>query len=188
MATLQTARPRRALLASTAAGALFCLWAAPAFAHGDLHGTVPEKGSTLARAPDHLIINFTEPPAEQSVVSVTDGCSDEVIDELEFDGKAAHVFLSKGQPGKWKVSYKVVSAVDGHRTNGSYALKVTGKRECSGTGGAPDGPDKDGSGPGPQAGEDGDPDEEESSFPVVPVALGSLGLVALALVARRLSG
>ena len=182
------ARPRslRALLGT--ACLVLALWASPAGAHGDLQSTIPEKGSKLEKVPDHLIINFTEAPTKQSLVSVKDGCKDEVVDELQFDGNVAHVFLSKGQPGKWKVSYKVVSAIDGHRTNGSYSLDVTGQADCSANNGGSD-PDDKGAGPGPNAadpdnGEDGD----ESSFPVVPVVIGSLGLVALALVARRLSG
>lgn len=166
------------------------LWSPPATAHGDLQSTIPEKGSKLKRPPDHLIINFTETPAKQSVVSVKDGCKDDVVDVLEFEEKVAHIFLTEGQPGKWTVSYDVISAVDGHRTDGSYTLTVTGKSDCSGKGGS--GPADNGTGPGNQAeGGDGSGDgggEDESSFPVVPVALGSVGLIALALIARRLSG
>ena len=166
---------------------LLLLWPVAAAAHGDLQGTIPEKGSTLQKPPDHLIINFTEAPAEQSAVSVEDGCSDEVVDQLEFEDKVAHVFLTSAEPGKWKVSYEVVSAVDGHKTKGSYSLTVRGKADCSGGSKSDDG----GTGPGPQAG--GGPGEttdedEDGSFPVVPVVIGSAGLVALAVLARRLSG
>lgn len=184
------ARPRSLRTVWATSALVLALPVSPAAAHGDLQGTFPEKGSKLNRPPVHLIINFTEPPSKQSVVSVEDGCSDEVVDEVEFQGNAGHVYLSGGEAGKWKVSYEVVSAVDGHKTDGSYSLTVTGKPDCSPDKGG-DGGDKEKTGPGPQVGADDDPGGslgDESSFPVVPVALGSAGLVALALVARRLAG
>lgn len=42
-----------------------------------------------------------------------------------------HVFLNDGQPGEWTVSYAVVSAVDGHKTNGKYSFTVDGEPECA---------------------------------------------------------
>ena len=158
-----------------------------AHGHGELQGTIPEPGSKLQKAPAHLVINFTEPPTKQSIVTVDDGCREDVVEEVDFQDRTAHVYLRKAQPGRWKVSYEVISSIDGHRTDGSYALTVAGKADCS--------KDKDegkgdGGGPGPQAGGDtgGDTEDDESSFPIVPVALGTGGLVALALVVRRLSG
>ncbi|MDQ4142793.1 MAG: copper resistance protein CopC [Actinomycetota bacterium] len=160
-----------------------------ALAHGDLQSTIPEAGSKSKKPLDHIIINFTEPPTNNSVVRVKDGCDRQIVEELDFEDKAAHVYLSKGQPGKWRVSYDVVSAVDGHKSDGSYSLTVAGKADCSqksnGNGGRAD-PADEATGPGPQAGGGGG--EDESSFPVVPVALGSVGVIALALLARRLSG
>lgn len=163
-------------------------------AHGDLESTIPEAGSKVDKAPDHIIINFTEPPTRASVVEVRDGCKDDIIDEAYFEERVAHVFLTDGEPGKWKVSYRVVSAADGHKTEGSYALTVAGKSDCSN-----EAPDDGGNGKdaGNDNGGDGDagtasgprgPAGNESSFPLVPVALGTVGVIALALVARRLSG
>ena len=172
---------------------LVALVAAPAFGHGELESTIPEENSTLKRPTDHIIINFTEPPAKPSVVAVRDGCNDDIIDEVEFEDRVAHVFLTKGEPGRWKVSYQVVSAADGHRTKGSYSLNVKGKADCSpgsgdggGDGAGDGGGDGDGTAAGP--GGPGGTSEDESSFPIVPIALGSAVVIALALVARRLSG
>lgn len=168
------------------------LAAAPAYSHGDVGSTIPEAGSTLKGPPDHLIINFTEPPAKPSVVVVHDGCNDNIIDEVEFEDRVAHVYLTDGQPGTWKVSYQVVSAADGHRTKGSYALKVQGKADCSdkpengGGGGNGNDAGDEGTAAGPRGG--GGTDADESPFPMVPVALGSAAVIVLALVARRLSG
>src|SRR3712207_221667 len=91
------ARPRSGWIVGAlyAAALLLFLWASPVAAHGDLQNTIPEKGSSLKKPPNHLIINFTEAPAKQSVVSVTDGCKDEVVDELQFDDNVAHIFLSE---------------------------------------------------------------------------------------------
>jgi len=166
---------------------LVIAWSPVARAHGDLVSTIPKQDSKLKKPPDHLIINFTEPPAKGSVVTVRDGCRDDVVDELDFEERVGHVFLSEGRPGDWKVSYKVISAADGHKTAGSYSLTVAGKADCSEKPPKDEPPKDNGSGEGPQATGDGG-DDDESSFPVVPVALGSLGVIALALVARRLSG
>ena len=182
--------PRRKLPGRLAAVVVLLALVAPgpALAHGELLSTKPEKNSTVAKPPGHLIIEFTEAPTKQSLVKVRDGCGDEVVDQLAFEDRKAHVFLTKAQPGKWKVSYDVVSAVDGHPSKGSYALTVEGKADCSSPKGDPkDDSGNGGTGPGPGAA--GDPEgSDESSFPVVPVVIGTLALVAVALIVRRLSG
>jgi methionine-rich copper-binding protein CopC len=157
-----------------------------AFAHGDIESTIPEAGSKLGKAPNHLIINFTEAPTKDAVFKVLDGCGRDVIDQAAVQGGTGHIFLGSGaEPGKWKVSYKVVSAVDGHPSKGSYGLTVKGKRDCGGAGGG------NGAGGAGNAAGDGAPpsdDGDGGSFPVVPVALGTVGLVALAFLARRAAG
>ena len=170
---------------------LFALGQTPTLAHGDLGETIPSADTELKKPPSHLIINFTEPPTKNSVVRVKDGCGDEITDSVDFTGGVAHVFTDEGQPGAWKVSYEVVSAQDGHKTDGGYGFKVLGKKDCSIPEEKPDpGGNGEGSGEGPQANEgggSGDPDDE-SSFPVIPVVIGGVGVMALALVARRLAG
>lgn len=185
MASATVYSSRSTVLVIVALGVL--LAPARVHAHGELQGTIPEPGSKLDKPPDHLVINFTEPPTNQSVVTVTDGCGGDVVDVLDFQERTAHVFLKRAEPGRWKVSYQVISSSDGHKTDGSYALTVAGKAQCSGDVGKGKGPR---GGPGPQAGGEpgGDGEGDESSFPIVPVALGTAGLVALALVVRRLSG
>ncbi len=186
----------RLVLLWIAAGlALVVFGAGPAVAHGELESTIPDRNSVLKGPPDHIIINFTEPPAKPSVVVVRDGCNDSIIDEVAFEDRTAHVFLTDGEPGDWKVSYQVVSAADGHRTRGSYSLTVRGKADCSdepdnGGGGANGGGGGGGGGDGTAAGPDGGggTGSDEGSFPVVPIALGSAVVIGLAFVARRLSG
>lgn len=168
------------------------LWPAAAFAHGDISSSIPKADETLKKAPDHLIINFTEPPAKSSVVLVKDGCGTQIADSVDFEDRVAHVFTEDGQPGKWKISYKVLSTADGHKSSGSYGFTVDGKKDCTAddnSGGNGNGGTGAGGGTGggtnPQAGGNGG---DEGSFPVVPVAIGSVGVIGLALVARRLAG
>ena len=174
--------PRRIL---PVAFVLLVLGSGAASAHGDLGSTTPAAGSKLGKPPDHLIINFTEPPTKNSVVKVKDGCGNSITDSVSFSDKVAHVFTDEGQPGKWKVSYEVVSAADGHKSDGGYGFIVTGKKDCS----AEEEPknEEGGSGPGPQA-KDGNGRDDDGSFPAIPVAIGGAGVIALALVARRLAG
>ncbi|HYN37087.1 MAG TPA: copper resistance CopC family protein [Actinomycetota bacterium] len=153
-----------------------------ALAHGDLASAIPEPDTELGKPPSHIIINFTEPPTKNSVVKVKDGCGVEITDSVDFSDGTAHVFTDKGEPGDWKVSYEVVSAQDGHKTEGSYGFKILGKKDCSTGGGIGDDLPKANDGGGSGNLDDG------SSFPVVPVVLGGAGVIALALVARRLAG
>lgn len=161
-----------------------------ALAHGDLGDTIPEADDELGKPPSHLIINFTEPPTKNSVIVVKDGCGDEITDSVSFSDGTAHVFTDKGEPGDWEVSYEVVSAQDGHKTDGSYGFKILGKKDCSTEEKPSPGGNGGGSGQGPQAndGGGGTGGGDDSSFPVVPVVLGGAGVIALALVARRLAG
>ena len=165
------------------------LWPAVAFAHGDISSSIPKADESLKKAPDHLIINFTEPPAKSSVVQVKDGCGTQIADSVDFEDLVAHVFTEDGQPGKWKVSYKVLSTQDGHKSSGSYGFTVKGKKDCTpddNSGGNGNGGNGAAGGTNPQAGGNGG--DDEGSFPVVPVAIGSVGVIGLALVARRLAG
>jgi methionine-rich copper-binding protein CopC len=162
---------------------------ATAFAHGEIESTIPEADSKLGKAPNHLIINFSEAPTKDAVFKVLDGCGRNMIDQAGVQGGTGHIFLaSGGEPGKWEVSYKIVSAVDGHPSNGSYGLTVQGKKDCGGSSGgggnAPNGGGGNAAGDGAPTGNE----EDGGSFPVVPVLLGTVGLVALAFLARRAAG
>jgi methionine-rich copper-binding protein CopC len=163
-----------------------------ALGHGEIDSAIPEPESTAGRPPNHLIINFTEAPTKDAVFKVLDGCGTNLIDVAEIEDGTGHVFLTKGgEPGEWKVSYKIVSAVDGHPTKGSYGLTVKGKKDCSEAGdpggGDPQGNAGGGNGGGAAGAPPGDGDDG-GSFPVIPVALGTVGVVALAFIARRAAG
>ena len=178
----------RKITAMLGALALVLLVPVAALGHGELESEIPEAGSKVNGPPSHLILNFTEPPTKDAVFKVEDGCGRDVLREAFVEGNVGHVFLEKGgQPGKWEVSYEVVSATDGHETSGSYPLTVTGKADCS----KPP-PDKEGDGGanGGAAAPTGanQDDDDGGSFPVLPVGLGVIAVIALALIARRAAG
>ena len=159
-----------------------------AHAHGDLGTTIPARNSTVNEPPTHLVVNFTEPPTKDAVVTIRDGCGRSLAVRVDVEDRVAHLYTKGGLPGEWRVTYDVISAVDGHRTSGGYSFKVAGKRDCT--------PDKKfgdlgkgpGEGPGPVAGDEGDdPPGEESGIPVLPIVVGSVAVVALAIVVRRMA-
>jgi copper resistance protein C len=175
--------------------ALALAFPAAAYGHGTLESAIPPPDSTLGKPVNHLILNFTEPPTKDAVFKVVDGCGDDLIDQTAVQERTGHVFLVKGgEPGKWKVSYKVVSSVDGHVAKGSYSLKVKGKADCgdgdkpAGNGGGGGTGDNAGGGGDQAAPTDDSQEEDGSSFPIVPVAIGTVALVALAFIARRAAG
>lgn len=155
--------------------------AAPAHAHGDIQRTDPEPLSTVRRAPRSVAVTFTEAPTAQAVMNVTDGCKRKVGQGVDVAGATATVRVATGQPGRWEVSYRVISSLDGHQTQGRYAFTVAGKKDCT--------PDEATDDPGDvptEAAGRGDRDEPEGSgAPVVPIALGAAALIVVALLLRR---
>ena len=156
---------------------------AAAIAHGDLQGTTPEDGATLGSRPKEVAIVFTEPPTNDSRFEVLDGCGDDVFAGESGQGAERRLAVDGGEPGKWKVTYRVISAEDGHFSKGGFGFRVEGRRDCS--------EDRVGN-PGPRETSDVDPDDdlasdEEASFPVVPILLAGGAVILLALGARFFS-
>ena len=156
--------------------------AAPAFAHGEIEGSDPAPQSTVRRAPRSVAITFSEAPTAQAVLKVTDGCKRKVSQAVDVTDATATVGVAIGQPGRWKVSYRVISALDGHLTHGTYTFTVAGKRDCTPDEKPTDDPGADPTKAAPRTEPD---DPEGSGTPVVPIALGAVALIAIALVVRR---
>ncbi len=150
--------------------------ASPASAHGDLRGTRPERGSTVNKAPEAVRISFTEPPTADGRFEVRDGCGDGVLAAVGRDGRDAELELDGGQPGRWKVRYRVISSLDGHSTRGSFSFRVKGKQDCSD--------------PSPLATDDGmavqrplsDDDGPGGGFPIIAVIVGGVVVLGAAIV------
>lgn len=151
----------------------------PAFGHGDLQSTKPERGSTAQRAPKTVRITFTEAPTADGRFEVIDGCRDDVVAGIDRRGADVELQVKGGQPGRWTVTYRVISAVDGHATRGNFSFKVRGAKDCGVAEPAPT--EGDVAQPPPPAEE-----EPEGSFPIVPVLVGG-GLVVGAIVVRLIA-
>lgn len=176
-------RVRRVLLACFAGLAVL---PGPALAHAEKARMSPEEGSRLGRAPKEVTISFTEPLTADAQVVVVDGCGQQVQTAVQVSNRAAVAAIAAGaQPGRWRVSWRVISAVDGHATSGQARFAVTGERDCS-----PVSPP-----PGPSAPEPGQtgaapapPGADGGGFPLLPVTLGGAGIVVVALLLRLSDG
>lgn len=163
----------------------------PVLAHGDLAAQDPKPNSSLRSVPVAVSATFTEAPAEQSVIQVSDGCGKDVVAHLQLDGEDAIAHIGRAQPGRWQVSYRVVSAVDGHLSEGKYAFTVKGKKDCSSDKPAKqnndsNGGDNAGAQPAPGTGPTGA--EDEGGLPLVPIAVGTVVLLGVAAAVRVLAG
>lgn len=157
------------------ASLLFVVSAAvPAIAHAERSASTPEEGARVSAAPNEVMVSFTEPPIADATFQVFDGCDDDVVDEFDVQGTEITAALAGGQPGRWRVSFHVVSGIDGHATRDAFTFRVRGDADCSSTDEPP-----------PAA--DDDPAEEDSGGATL-IALfagGTVLAVALALVLRR---
>lgn len=161
-------------------GFLIALVVAPAsaWAHGDVTTSAPAPGGRVKEPPTGVSISFSEPPTKDSRYSVIDGCGDEVLMGVEGKGTDKTLVVSGGSSGKWKVSYNVISALDGHRSSDRFTFTVAGQKDCGP--GTDESPSIGGAAP-PIF-----PETEPASFPIVPVAVGA-GIVAAAVAFRLLS-
>ncbi|HJR45461.1 MAG TPA: copper resistance CopC family protein [Actinomycetota bacterium] len=157
--------------------------AAPAWAHGDIQSASPEEGARVRRPPREVALVLAEPAASGSSLVVVDGCKEEVSGEPVADGERYSVAIEGGRPGRWSVRLRSISSVDGHLVRAGYSFTLAGKKDCS-------------SEPTPEPDETDDantssrppianPDDDGTSFPVVPFALGTVALIGLAVALRR---
>lgn len=175
-------KSRRAALAGTFL--VLALWPTGALGHGEKVKTDPKDGATVSQVPKTVSVTLTEPPTEEAQFTVVDGCGDTVSGDPTVHDDMLMTTISGGEPGNWEASYRVISSVDGHQTKDTFAFKVGGKKNCSGD--EPKEPKKDTANGNPGGGTAQGPTDEEtgSSFPIVPVAAGTVALVGLAFVIR----
>ncbi|MGI8775539.1 MAG: copper resistance CopC family protein [Actinomycetota bacterium] len=168
-------------------GALVALLlVAPAAAHGDYVSSDPVKGDRLDNKPQHIEIVLSEAPVESSTITVFDGCGIDVTQATYVDGRSIHAVPKKSAgKGRWRVGYEIVSADDGHQTEGSFGFRVKGQctaeAEPDATIREPDDDDEDG-----LAIDEGPVRGSDDTFPIVPVlAVAGVAVVGIALLARR---
>lgn len=155
-----------------------------AWAHGDIESTHPAQGSKMANPPREVSVHLAEPPAQGSTLVVSDGCKEEVGGEAQIDEEMFTVPVDDGRPGRWNVKLRSISSVDGHLVRQGFSFTVRGKKDCS-----PEESPGENDDDSDDAVELGDPQpplrNDETSFPIVPFALGTVVLVALAITLRR---
>jgi copper transport protein len=123
-------RPRGRLAALAPLAGLWLLATGPAAAaHGALRSSDPAGGSSLDRAPSAVTLRFTErPDPGLSTVRVLDSSGRVVAGgpARPVPGRPAELRLPlAGLPaGGYTVSWRIVSAVDGHRTDGVFGFGV----------------------------------------------------------------
>lgn len=152
--------------------------------HGDLQATHPERGSSVKRPPKTVLISFTEAPSAGGRFQVVDGCGEQVLARVGGDGPDAELQVDGGQPGRWKVSYRVISSVDGHSTRGTFGFRVKGKKDCS----EPPPASTGGKAVAPTAPAVPPERAPSGSFPLLPVVAGAalvIGAVAVRLLGSR---
>jgi methionine-rich copper-binding protein CopC len=157
----------------------------PALGHADVEEMTPSANSRVRKSPREVKLVLAEPPGPGSTLQVRDGCRANVVEDVVADeGESIlSAALARGEPGRWRVRFQSISAVDGHLVRGGFKFTVAGKHRCG------EGKNK-GDGGTTRQGQAGDlpRDSDESgssSLPVVPLALGTAALVGIALVARR---
>lgn len=192
------------LVTGLAALALAALSAA-AYAHGDVRSTSPKADAIVESPPKRVEVTLTEAPSQDSVLRAKDGCGKQVITTVSVAEATITGAVTDGaQPGRWAVSWRAISTVDGHPTEGKFAFTVNGVTDCSAGGGNPS-PSPDPTPDATVAPETSEPtitpeptptesdvdldaapasDEDGGGFPTVPVAVGAAVIVGVALIAR----
>lgn len=164
---------------------VFALMLLPAtvLAHGDFEKATPGPGDKVKSPPPRVTLTLSEAPVADSVMKVRDSCRRNVATSTDVSGNNLIASVENAQPGHWRVSYSVISSVDGHQTHGGYSFHVRGKKDCS-----KESPSQDAAGNG-AAGPTGAEDDDGGglSSGVVLIGIASLALIALALIVRRLT-
>ena len=119
----------------TCVAAAIALAAAPAAAHDELVGTTPADGSTVAAAPDQIVLTFAEPAVAlgtQVVVTGPDG-TNLAQGDVQLVGSTVVQALAAARPaGAYTVDWRVTSD-DGHPVTGTFAFTATNPTPASTT-------------------------------------------------------
>jgi copper transport protein len=105
------------------------VFAAPAAAHAELRSSDPANGELLDAAPDHIRLTFTEPPdVGLTTVRVVDASGAQVPtgppEIAPGSNKEILVGLNAVPDGVYTVTWRTVSATDGHVTANAFTFGV----------------------------------------------------------------
>jgi methionine-rich copper-binding protein CopC len=157
---------RRALMCCLTVVITIVAFSPNAWGHAAFQGSEPEPGSRLNEPPARVVVSYSEPPVTQSSFAVLDGCGNEVSTSFEVLNQTIEAPIGESQPGRWRVEWSVISAVDGHLTRDNVFFTVKGERDCSQAA-----PESDGSRPG-------------DGGSLVPIVIASVVIVVIAAVVR----
>jgi methionine-rich copper-binding protein CopC len=158
-----------------------------ALAHGDVRDSSPAAGTRVTKPPQEVVVILAEPVSDGSTLVVTDGCEREVSGKVDIRRDILETPIEGGVPGRWMVSVRSISAVDGHAIKEAFTFRVQGKKDCSADEDDDVEPDDD-TDISPDTSSRApidNPDSGGTSFPVVPFALGAVAVIAIALAVRR---
>ena len=98
-------------------------WGAPAFAHTELVGTDPKKGSTVNKLVDAVTLTFTEPVSQaKTTVGVFGPSGESFSDGTPRSVNAKVIQKVRSLPeGRIRVVWKTVSS-DGHTLRGEFTF------------------------------------------------------------------
>ncbi len=122
---------RVALFLSTVT--IACLWLAAAggfaHAHASIESTDPANGELLDQPPSQIVLTFTEPPdLDLTTVGVIDGSGAPVPtgppEPAAGSNREIRVHLDPVPDGVYTVTWRTVSATDGHVTAGAFSFGV----------------------------------------------------------------
>jgi methionine-rich copper-binding protein CopC len=128
-----TTRSQRALV--TLLIAAFVLGtASPTLAHAAYESSDPPNRSTVSSPPRIVTAEFTERVIDGSYLAVYDACGEQVDNGDSFvTADRITVSMSADKRGKYTVRFEVVSAVDGHPTEGEFFFTSSGGNTCAAT-------------------------------------------------------
>ena len=101
----------------------------PASAHAAIESTDPANGELLEEPPSQIVLTFTEPPdLDLTIVSVVDSTSAEMPtgppEPAPGSNREIRVRLDPVPDGVYTVTWRTVSATDGHVTSGAFSFGV----------------------------------------------------------------
>ena len=113
-------------------GVVLSLLVAPsASAHAAYESSDPSNGATVSSPPSRITAQFTEPLVSGSKLEVYDPCGAQVDGGDSFvAGDQLTISMSADKQGAYRIRFSVVSAVDGHPTNGEFGFTSTGGAPC----------------------------------------------------------
>lgn len=123
---------RRCILSVALLGSLLGALAVvgqPAQAHASLKESDPANGALLAEPPSEVRLSFTEPPdLSLSTVGIVDQAGAPVrtgpLERVPGDDRTVRVRLHGLADGVYTVTWRTVSATDGHLTSGAFSFGV----------------------------------------------------------------